>query len=225
MATSEDTDDGIEFTTERGADVRVTADGETLWVDVTSDAVNLDTTGHLDTHEGRDVLNCGRHRVGGSRQIIQIPVDDRRESIENLKTDPTTDEPLTYEVVEKEESRPSLDGWGGGTRTVKMLSPSKEQKQRTDRQRELHLRVDTDRIPEEAEVGDVLTFEDLLDDARTADEQDQDALNKAADTGEEVVINESMTDCNDTSKECNLDHVTKVATPEGEIETRRSHTY
>lgn len=81
-------------------------------------------------------------------------------------------------------------------------------------------------LPEDAQAGDVYTARDLLPaDHQTAAEHDNDALEEAAETGEEVVINKSTTSCNDSSKECNLDHITRVATPGGDIETRRTHTY
>lgn len=217
--------DEISFTTDRGADVAVTADGGTIFVDVDSPAITLDRiSAFLETHKGMDVLNLGTHRVQGDRQELQIPVGDRRAEIEELREDSKDDSPLTYEVEERTETS-SAGGWGKREITKQRLAPSKTYGEMTEREKELSRKIDTDRVPDDAEPGDVLAPDDLLDDARTTEEKEQDALDEAAETGEEVVISKTITDCNDSSKECNLDHVTRVATPDGEIETRRTHTY
>jgi hypothetical protein len=229
MTTDEPTtDDEIAFTTDRGADVTVTAEDGALFITVPEHGLTA-ARATLDRERGQDVLDAGIHRDNsGERFRALIPVGDRRETLAALReaSEPAqTDEPLTYEVVEETERLPSLDGWGGDTRTVETLQASKLHAEMTDRQRELARRVDTDRVPDDADVGDALTLDELLDDPRTADEQEQDALEEAAETGEKVIIARSSTGCYDATKECSLDHVTRVATPEGEIETRRTHTY
>jgi hypothetical protein len=157
VAVADGGQDEVTFTTERGADVTVTAENGTLFVGVESPAINIDrTSAFVETYKGIDVLNLGVHRVQGDRQKPQIPVGENKDEIEQLREDSEpepTDELLAYE------------------------------------------------------------------------EKDQDALEESAEIGEEVVISKTTTYCNDSSKECNLDHVTRVATPEGEIETRRTHTY
>lgn len=217
--------DEITFTTDRGSEVTVTADTGTLFVSVESSAITISrTSAFVETHKGTDVLNLGAHRVQGTRQTIQIPVEGRQEEIEQLAEDSKTDAPLVYEVEEYTETS-RAGGWGKREITKQRLSPNKSFSEMTDREQSLSHQVKTDRVPDDAEPGDVLTLEDLLDDPRTREERDQDALDEAAETGEEVVISETTTDCNDASRECSLDHVTRVATPGGEIETRRTHTY
>ena len=132
--------------------------------------------------------------------------------------------PLTYEVTEYTKTS-RAGGWGKREVTKQRLTPSKSMGDMDERERELHRRVDTDRVPDDAEPGDELTFEDLLDDPRTTDEREQDALDEAAESDEEVVVWRDTARCNDSREECNLDHVTRVATPDGEIETRRTHTW
>lgn len=134
------------------------------------------------------------------------------------------DEPLTY-TVEEYTTTSRAGGWGEQTFEKTRLAPSKPTGDMDERQRELHGRVDTGRVPDDAEPGDVLTFADLLDDPRTRDERDQDALTEAAETGQDVVISRQTAPCNDSREECSLDHVSKIATPDGEIETRRTHTW
>lgn len=137
----------------------------------------------------------------------------------------TTDAPLQYEVEEYTKTS-RAGGWGKQELTKQRLRTNKSYAEMTERERELHRKVDTDYdVPEDAEDGDVFALGDILDDPRTSDEIEQDALDEAVETGEEVVINSSTTDCNDPSRECNLDHVTRVATPDGEINTQRTHTY
>ena len=58
-------------------------------------------------------------------------------------------------------------------------------------------------------------------DAETA----RDALDEAAADGEPVSITTTSARCSDPSEECSLDRVTYRATPDGEIETDRSHTW
>jgi hypothetical protein len=217
------TDDEINFTTDRGADVTVRADAGTLFVTFDSGGVSVDDTkAQLDYAKGTHVLDAGTHRDDSNDRVrALIPVEGRRDEIEALREASIDDSPLTYEV----EERSNGTGSWGQELTEQTLVASKSRKEMTDRESELARRVDTDRVPDDAEPGDVLTFEDLLDDPRTSEEQEQDALNEAAETGDEVVINESTTDCNDPRKECSLDRVTRVATPEGAVETRRTHTH
>jgi hypothetical protein len=226
--------DTIEWTTDSGSDVTVSADNGTLFVtlqgtDETGAGVSFDEqSATLTCERGTDVLDCGKQRDdSGERFHAFVPLEVNRDEIEQLKEDSIpeqTDEPLTF-TVEEYTKKSRAGGWGEREITKQRLSRNKSHAEMTDRQRKLNGRVDTDRVPDDAEPGDVLTFEGLLDDARTSEEKDQDALDEAAETGEEVVINKSTTGCNDSSKECNLDHVSRVATPEGNIETRRTHTY
>lgn len=216
--------------TDGNKDVTVTAERGDLYVTLDSPDVSFeDERGHLDTVKGRDVINCGtmEDRYGKEFRAL-VTLGGRRAEIEQLREDSepeATDEPLAYKVEEyTKTSRAS--GWGEREITKQRLKPTKPHGEMTERQKELHTRVNTDRdVPDDAEAGDIIPIEDLLNDLRTREEKDQDALDEAADTGEEVVINKSTTDCNDPKKECNLDHVARVATPAGEIETRRTHTY
>lgn len=223
MEQDNDVADKITFTTDRGADVTVMADSGTLFVTFAAGNASVeDSSARLDREKGMDVLDAGTHRdSSGERFRALIPVGDRRDEIEQLREDSKDDSPLTYEAKEYSKGTGS---WGQELTETKLV-PSKSYNEMNERERDLSRKVDTDRVPDGAEPGDVLTFEDLLDDARTTEEKEQDALDAAAGTGEEVVINKSTTSCNDSSKECNLDHVTRVATPEGDIETRRTHTY
>ncbi len=233
--TTRDDGDAVEWTTDQGSDVTVTADNGRLFVtldgsDETGAGVSFRRQrAELTTKRGTDVLDAGRQRdESGERFNAFVPVDGRREEIEALREESViepTDEPLTYEVKERTEQKPTLDGWGGGERTVTSLEATKRRAEMTERQKELHRKVDTDSVPDDAEVGDEIAVDELLEDPRTSEERDQDAIEEAAETGEEVVISRGTTDCNDADKECNLDHVTRVATPDGEIETRRTHTY
>lgn len=47
----------------------------------------------------------------------------------------------------------------------------------------------------------------------------------AAETGERQVIARTGGPCTDPTEECNYDHVTYFATPEGEIDVKRTHTW
>lgn len=236
MTADTSSNDSIEWTTDSGSDVTVTAEGGTLYVsldgtDETGAGVQFERQrATLTVERGTDVLDAGTQRDdSGERFRALVPVEVDVEDVEALREASEispTDEPLRYEVVEREESKPSLDGWGGGTRTVQTLSATKDAREMTDRQTELHRRVDAETdVPDEADPGDVLAVDELLDDPRTAEEREQDAVDEAVDTGEEVVISESTTDCDDSDRECSLDRVTRVATPDGEVETRRVHTH
>jgi len=226
--------DTIEWTTDTGSDVTVSADNGTLFVtlegsDETGAGVSFDEQRATVTVErGTDVLDCGKQRDdSGERFRAFVPLEVSRDEIKQLKEDSIpeqTDEPLTF-VVEEYTKTSRAGGWGKRKITKQRLNRNKSHAEMTDRQRELSTRIDTDRVPDDAESGDVLTVDDLLDDPRTRDERDQDALDEAAETGEKVVISTSTTSCNEPREECNLDRVTRVATPEGEIETRRTHTY
>lgn len=56
-------------------------------------------------------------------------------------------------------------------------------------------------------------------------EEVQEAIEEAKESGEKVEIDSRSTTCNDSSRECGVDTVTRYATPDGEIETDRRHTY
>lgn len=217
--------DEITFTTNGGADVAVTADNGTLFVDANGDDFAFETSAQLTTARGTDVLDCGRQRDdSGTKFRAYIPVGERKEEIEQLREDSEpepTDEPLTYEVTET-----TRKGSWGQEITKQKLRATKSYGEMSEKQKELDMKVNKKNdVPDDAEAGDIVALEDILGDTRTREEKDQDALEEAAETGEEVIISKSTTDCNDSSKECNLDHVSRVATPDGEIETRRTHTY
>jgi len=97
----------------------------------------------------------------------------------------------------------------------------------TDTEEELWMAVRLyGELPDDAEEGDVYTPWELLPEGhQTPAQRDQDALDEAAETGEEVVITSTTVSCNDDTNACNLDRVARVATPEGEIDKRRTHTY
>jgi len=97
----------------------------------------------------------------------------------------------------------------------------------TDRERELSVDVRLyGELPDGAEEDDIYTAWELLPDGhQTAEQRDQDALDEAQETGEEVIITSATIGCNDDDRECNLDRVARVATPEGDIKKRRTHTY
>jgi len=215
----------VKFQTERGADVTVTADSGTVHVGVDSPAVDIENTvGRLEEHKGTDVLNLGKHRVQGDRQIIQIPVDGHKDDIEKLREESKDDSPLTYTVEENTMTTRS-GGWGKQEITKQKLVASKTFTEMTEREQELSHKVPTERVPDDAEPGDVLTLGDLIDDPRTTEEKEQEALDEAAEIGEEVIVNRTTEPCSDRGKECNLDQISKIATPDGEIVTRRTHTY
>lgn len=50
-------------------------------------------------------------------------------------------------------------------------------------------------------------------------------LEDAKKTGEKQLLKKYTTRCNDPKKECNIDFVKLYATPSGDIETERTHTY
>jgi len=97
----------------------------------------------------------------------------------------------------------------------------------TEEQKDLHTEVRLyGELPDGAEEGEVYTAWELLPDGhQTAEQRDQDALDEAQETGEEVIITSATIVCNDDGRECSLDRVSRVATPEGKIEKRRAHTY
>jgi len=162
-----------------------------------------------------------------SQEPTQTAITQYTETNTNTDTDTDTDsdeEQLTY-TVQEYTTTTSAGGWGKREITKQRLSRNKPSSEMTERERSLHLKIDTDRVPGDADVGDTLTVEDLLDDPRTRQEKEEDALDAAAETGEEVVVSSSTQRCNTQQKECNIDHVTTVATPDGDIETRRQHTY
>lgn len=212
--------------TDGGKDVTVTADRGTLYVSLEGPDVSFtDVRADLTTVKGREVLDAGHQRTDDGEKIrALVTIGDRREDIEQLRegSEPEqTDTPLAYEVREW-----TTTGSWDQEITHQKLVATKDRAEMTERQRELHRKVDADNdVPEDAIAGDVYTAEDLLDDPRTGEEREQDAIEEAAETGESVVINKSTTSCNDPSKECSLDKVTRIATPEGEIKTERTHTY
>ena len=222
--TNADDEAEIEFTTDSGTDVTVTAQNGDLRVTVPSLSVTREHA-QLTSKKGTDVLDAGHQQTADGETIhALLVVGDRRDEIEQLRADSEieqTDAPLTYEV----ETYSKGTGSWGQELTGERLVASKPFAEMTDRQQSLSVRVDTDRVPSDAEPGDVLTPDDLLDDARTTEERDADALEEAEETGEEVVISVTATDCNDDTVECSLDHVHRIATPGGEIKTERIHTY
>jgi len=50
-------------------------------------------------------------------------------------------------------------------------------------------------------------------------------LEEATETDEPVTVATGISDCSDDDRECSLDRLTYQATPDGEIEARRTHTY
>jgi len=212
--------------TDGSKDVTVTADSGTLYVTLESPDISFtDVRADLTTVKGREVLDCGHQRTDGGEKIrALVTLGGRREEIEQLREDSEpeqTDEPLAYEVRE----RTTTGSWDQKI-TKQRLVATKDRAEMTDRQRDLHRKIDAENdVPEDAIAGDVYTVDDLLEDPRTDEEREQDALDEAAETGERVEINTTTTDCNDPSKECSLDRVTRYATPDGEIETERTHTY
>jgi len=221
--TNDTTTEEVKFTTERGADVTVTAKNGNIYVDVPSiDVIN--ESAYLSTEKGKDVLDAGVQRQAGDKFRALIPVGDRKDEIEQLREDSEpepTGEPLTYEVTET-----TRKGSWGQEITKQKLRATKSYGEMTEKEKELDMKINKKNdVPDDAKAGDIVALEDIVGDTRTREEKDQDALEEAAETGEEIVISKSTTTCNDSHKECNLDHVTRVATPEGEIKTRRTHTY
>lgn len=219
-------DHTLTFQTDSGNTVTVTATRGTLTATVDGpDIAFEDTRCRLTTSRGTDVLACGQQTTKDGDTIdAYIPTEGHKDDIKALKKNSKTDAPLTYEVEEYERSTRS--DWGGGTVTQTRLSANKSRVERTDAENDLARQIDTDHdVPEDAEPGDVLAPGDILDDARTSAEREQDALEEAADTGDEVVISRTTTSCNDSSRECSTDRVARVATPAGDVETRRTHTY
>lgn len=53
----------------------------------------------------------------------------------------------------------------------------------------------------------------------------REAIEDAIDSGERVEVARGTDSCRDPSAECNLDHVTYYATPDGEIDISRTHTF
>mgnify|MGYP005849929227 CR=1 FL=1 len=193
---------------------------------VDGDTINFEkVTARLVESRGTEVLNCGTQRTtDGEKTTAKIPVGEHKNDIEELREDSKDNTPLTY-TVEEYTKTTSAGGWGKRELTKQRLVPSKSRIEMTDRESSLHIKINTDRVPNNTDPGDVLTLDDLLDDPRTREQKDNDALDTAAETGEEVIISENTTRCNDPSKECNIDYVTRVAKPNGEIETHRAHTY
>lgn len=215
--------EGITFTTDRGADVTVTAENGTIYVDVPSVGVK-NKSAILAVEKGMDVLDAGVKWHNGDKFRALIPVGDHKDEIERLREDSEpdpTDEPLAYEVTETTRT----GSWGQEI-TKQRLRRTKSYGEMTEKEKELDRKVNKEYdVPDGAEEGDIVAVEDILEDTRTREEKDQDALEEAAETGEEVIISESSSRCNNPSIECDVDHVTRVAKPDGEIETRRTHTY
>lgn len=227
--------DSIEWTTDQGSDVTVEAVNGTLFVtldgkDETGAGVSFERQrAELTVERGTDVLDAGRQRdESGEVFNAYVPIEAPREDLEALREDSEvepTDEPLAYEAVERTKTS-RAGGWGKREITEQRLTPTKDRAEMTERQEELDRKVDRDHdVPEDVEPGDVVAIDELLDDARTDEEREADAIEEAAETGEEVVIRRWSEDCADADRECSLDNVRRVATPDGEIETRRTHTY
>jgi len=222
--------ESIEFESDTGVNIEATAESGMLFVAIDGDGLNIDrTSAELTEARGMEVLDAGTHRVGGERQHLNIVLDGLRDGLrdelEDLRESSKTDEPLQYEVVERTK-KTRAGGWGEREVSSRSLSTNKTLREMTEREAELHRQIDVEKdVPEDADPGDVLKLDDLLDDTRTKEEREQDALDEAAETGEEVVLESGTAPCSDPSEECNLDHVSRVATPDGEIETRRTHTW
>lgn len=229
--TQTEANDTIEFETEEtGAKVTITAKKGTLLVTLNSDAVDVrETTATIDREQRTDVLNLGIHRVQGERERLFVPIEGRKEEIEQLREDSElepNDEPVEYVVTE----RTRTGGWGQEI-TNQSLSLESEFGHMTERQAAIHRqKVDEENdVPEDAEAGDTVLLQDIVDDMKTREEKRQEeieeAIEEAQEKGEEVVIRKSHESCNDSRKQCDIDMVTLVATPEGDTEERRTHTH
>lgn len=53
----------------------------------------------------------------------------------------------------------------------------------------------------------------------------EDAFDEAAETDEPVTVATGISDCDDDNRECSLDRLTYWATPDGDIDVNRTHTY
>lgn len=105
------------------------------------------------------------------------------------------------------------------------LATEKSFDELTDDEHELAQKTCTkDNIPEDAEDGDTFTASELLEgtDARTEEEK---AIDEANESGEEVKITSWSESCDGSEHGCSTDIVKRVATPEGDIENRRTHTF
>lgn len=87
-------------------------------------------------------------------------------------------------------------------------------------------RVRTITVPDDIREAVEADIEDARANAtaeRTGDEQT--ALDKARETDTDVTIETWTEACDGSVNECSLDHVRRVATPDGEIEIRRNHAH
>lgn len=213
--------DGISFTTERGTEILVVAEAGKLFATANSSQLNFERA--RARLEG-GYLDCGVQRTTSGKKVnAKIPVGDSESEIESLREKSKSAAELRFEVVQ--ETRFVRVLGQREKREVKKLSANKAFAEMTENEKELAAQIDNESVPEGATMGDLLTPEELLDDARTRDEKDQDALKEAEKTGEEVVIYERTGDCIDPSKDCSLDRELRVATPSGEIEMRRQHMH
>jgi hypothetical protein len=65
----------------------------------------------------------------------------------------------------------------------------------------------------------------VLRDTNASPDEVEQAFEEAEETGEPVTVTTGTAPCNDRNKECNLDNLRYRATPDGEIEVNRTHTY
>lgn len=56
-------------------------------------------------------------------------------------------------------------------------------------------------------------------------DETREAAERAAETGDRQYVARSIGNCNDSRKECNLDHINYYVTPSGDVETTRTHTH
>lgn len=136
-----------------------------------------------------------------------------------------TAEPLRFKVVEKRKVNPKISG-----ATYHRIEAQKPPEDRTDEESRIVRKVNARHdVPEDAEDGDEFTVEELAEaidrDLRPESQKEQDALREAREAGETVTVWKTTDFCDDSSKQCSTDTVRKVATPDGEIETQREHTF
>lgn len=217
----------MEWKTRNGNSVIVEAENGELFVSLEGDDFEIDhSRAVFDRVQQKTVLFAGVHSTPTGKQFKAcILTRGHEDELKQLRENSKPTEPLTYEVVEHTNYIP--DGWGGRMEKTELrLRANKTRTEMTDKEGELNIRINKTRdVPDDAEPGDEYTLDDLLEDTRTRDERDQDALNEAAEKGETVTIKSWTEMCPHDHRECNVDHMTRIATPGGEIRTERVHTY
>jgi hypothetical protein len=187
------------------------------------------------TREDRDALLEGDTvEIPHPDHILPIDAELTDEARRLIETTLTVDDDTRAEPRDVPGDRDPVEtpvkvtlvehAWDASTQTV-TIDADEDLDDAVDRALEqAYIDVDAEQVRE--------TIEDALAEHETQQQRQhereaerQAALTEAQETGERVAIETGTVPCDGSAIECDLDRVTRYATPEGEIETERIHLH